>query len=524
VLTPGATLLTLVAIGNVALWIVARPPNQPTSRYVGEICGAEAVLLLSCTLVLSTVLPAIERAFSGLDRVVVWHRRAATVGVLLLLPHVVLATSSPDRYATGFGPGLGDVALLGLLVLSVWALAPKLRAARWPGPIRRLARASYERWLTAHRLTGLFVIAAVPHGALVDPAVHDSTLLRVVYLTVGGVGIAAYIYRELFARFVVPVYNYTVADVRRPNDATLEISLEPVRDPPLFVPGQFVFLAFGGVGGWQRHPFSIASAPAERRLEVAIKAVGDLTRDLHDRLRPGTPARAAGPFGGFDYRRGGHDQIWIAGGIGITPFMSWIRGFEATFDRHVDFYYSVAREADALYLDEIDAAGAQHPTFHPHVVYADRDGRLTAQRVAGGRPRGADVWVYLCGPPPMTAALAKVSVGSGFRPAACAGSSSTLAEEAFAGFCDQSAQPPMAQERSGASIGTAWPRISWWLEPEAAEHAASATPGPADLCVTSPVAGGARRRCWRQAAAGSSPSRSRSHRWVQKLGRHAATW
>jgi hypothetical protein len=226
--TPGATLLVLVAVGNVALWMVARPPGQPTGRYVGEICGAEALLLFSCTLVLATLFPAVERAFDGLDRVVMWHRRAATAGVILLAPHIVLATSSPDRYAHGCGPGFSQVPLLGLLMLSIWALAPSLRAARWPGPVRRLARASYERWLTFHRLTGLFVVAAVAHGALVDPALRDSTLLRSSYLTIGGIGIAAYAYRELFARFIVPIYDYTVADIRRPNDSTLEVSLEPV--------------------------------------------------------------------------------------------------------------------------------------------------------------------------------------------------------------------------------------------------------------------------------------------------------
>jgi predicted ferric reductase len=409
----GPTLLALVAVGNVVLWLLARPPDQPTGRYDGEIFGAEAVLLFSCTLVLATVLPAVERAFSGLDRVVVWHRRAATVGVILLVPHIVFATSSPDRYATGFGPGFGEIALVGLFLLSVWALAPSLRAARWPGPVRRLARASYERWLTAHRLTGLFLIAALAHGALVDPALHDSTLLRVTYLSVGGIGIAAYAYRELFTRFVVPIYDYTVADIRRPNDATLEISLEPVRDPLAFAPGQFVLLAFGGAAGWQRHPFSVASAPAQRRLEVAIKAVGDYTRDLHDTLRPGTPAKATGPFGGFDYRHGGQDQIWIAGGIGVTPFMSWIRSLEATFDRHVDFYYSVARAADALYLDEIHGAGERHHTFHPHVVRTDRDELLTARQAVDGRPRGTDVWIYMCGPPRMTAALAQEFRGLG---------------------------------------------------------------------------------------------------------------
>jgi len=402
----GSVSLVAVAIGSMVLWLLARPPHQPTGRFLGELFGAEAVVLLSCVLVLATLLPAIEWAFGGLDRVAVWHRRAATIAVLLLVPHRVLVTSAPDRYTTAFGSGLGVVALLGLVVLSVWALAPGLRAATWPGPIRRLARAGYERWLTVHRLTGLFVIAALAHSALVSPTLHASTVLRVSYLTIGGIGVAAYVYREVLARFVIPVHDYTVSDVRRPNATTTEISLEPVRDALAFVPGQFVVLSFGGAGGWQRHPFSVTSAPSERRLQVSIKAVGDYTRDLHDELRPGTPAKVVGPFGGFDYRRGGRNQIWIAGGIGITPFMSWIRSLDGSFDRSVDFYYSVRRREDALDLDEIDAAMRCHPTIRAKVVETDREGLLTAQKTANGHARRTDVWVYMCGPPPMMTALA----------------------------------------------------------------------------------------------------------------------
>ena len=80
--------------------------------------------------------PPIERAFGGLDRVAVWHKRVATTAVLLLVPHVALVTSAPDPYETSLGHGLGDVALAGLLVLTVWALAPGgisnlLLAAAW---------------------------------------------------------------------------------------------------------------------------------------------------------------------------------------------------------------------------------------------------------------------------------------------------------------------------------------------------------------------------------------------------------
>jgi predicted ferric reductase len=404
----GVTVLVTVAIGYVVLWVVARPPHEPTARYIGEICGAEALLLFSSSLVLATFLRPIERAFSGLDRVVVWHRRAATVALLLLVPHVALITSAVDPYETTFGHGLGDLALLGLLLLVVWALAPSLRGARWPGPVRWLAGIAYDRWLTAHRLTGLFVAVAVVHGALVDPALHQSMLLRVVYLIVGVTGVAAYAYRELLAKYVFPTYDYTVAEITRPSDDTIDVALEPVHAPLAFVPGQFIALAFGGAGGWYRHPFSVASAPSERRLKVTIKALGDYTGSLHDKLEPGTPARVVGPFGGFDYTRGGNDQIWIAGGIGVTPFLSWIRAMDDSFDRTVAFYYSVAHEADALYLDEISAAAARHPGFRPQVVDTEREGFLTAERATNGRrPGGTDVWVYMCGPPAMAKSLAK---------------------------------------------------------------------------------------------------------------------
>ena len=125
----GVVALVTVALAYPVLWLLARPGGQPSGRFLGELCGAEAVLLFSCSLVLATLLVPIERAFGGLDRVALWHRRAAVAGVLLLIPHVALVSSSPDRYTTSLGHALGDIALIGLLVLAVSALAPSLRAA-----------------------------------------------------------------------------------------------------------------------------------------------------------------------------------------------------------------------------------------------------------------------------------------------------------------------------------------------------------------------------------------------------------
>src|SRR5262249_58295798 len=109
---------------------------------------------------------------------------------------------------------------------------------------------------------------------------------RVVFYVVGALGTLAYAYRELFARFVIPIHDYTVAEVQRPTDTTLTMSLEPAREPIAFAPGQFVFLMFGGERGWQRHPFSIASGPSDPRPALAVKAAGGFTQDLRHSLPP----------------------------------------------------------------------------------------------------------------------------------------------------------------------------------------------------------------------------------------------
>lgn len=187
----GVTVLGAVVICSVVLWVLARPVDQPTGRYLGEFLGFEAVPLYSCSLVLATLLRGIERAFGGLDRVAIWHRWTAVAAVDLMIVHPALAGSTPVPSPSALGSALAAIAMVGLLALAVWALAPSLRAARWSRLVRHLARISHERWLTGHRFTGLFVIVAVLHGLLIDPVLKLSAPLMGAHLVVGGIGIAA---------------------------------------------------------------------------------------------------------------------------------------------------------------------------------------------------------------------------------------------------------------------------------------------------------------------------------------------
>lgn len=66
------------------------------------------------------------------------------------------------------------------------------------------------------------------------------------------------------------------------------------------------------------HPFTLSSAwTGDGRIQFIIRALGDYTGTLADRLRVGDPVKVEGPYGRFNFREPSR-QIW-SGGIGITP-------------------------------------------------------------------------------------------------------------------------------------------------------------------------------------------------------------
>src|SRR6185436_3048157 len=90
----------------------------------------------------------------------------------------------------------------------------------------------------------------------------------------------------------------------------------------------------------QFHPFSITSAPAERTLRITVKAIGDYTNALRRLLDEGAEAIVEGPFGSFSNAGLPQPrQIWAAGGIGVTPFLSMARSL-GDGGPAVHFYYA----------------------------------------------------------------------------------------------------------------------------------------------------------------------------------------
>ncbi|MBY4893583.1 ferric reductase-like transmembrane domain-containing protein [Rhodobacteraceae bacterium N5(2021)] len=86
--------------------------------------------------------------------------------------------------------------------------------------------------------------------------------------------------------------------------------------------GQFAFVTFDKNEG--AHPFTIASAwdADDPRIMFITKGLGDYTDLLPKQVQPGAKATVEGPYGGFTFDDTAPRQIWVGGGIGITPFIA----------------------------------------------------------------------------------------------------------------------------------------------------------------------------------------------------------
>jgi predicted ferric reductase len=410
--TVGPMTVIALVLGFGVLWAVARPGGVTTSSYVGQLAGAEAVLLFSIGLVLISTLPWVEAWFDGIDRAAIWHRRVAITALLLLVPHVLLSSSRG-----GGGGSLAVVSTVGIVALVVWAILPRWRSVI-PRPLHGLITAAhgapgvtlvrkalggYDRWRSVHRTTGLFVAAAFIHGLLDESAFGGAGALRWTYVAIGGIGVGFYLYRELLSGFLGSLHDYQVVAVRSVGAGLTEITMKPLGRPVSWVPGQFAMVHLEAKDGWHRHPFTISSAPRDGVVQVTVKALGDYTSQLQQLVEPGMPAVIGGPHGRFRHTRGTSRQVWIAGGVGVAPFLSWLRGLDDDRPQHVDFFYS--NDGPAPFSEEIEQIAERFPSLSVHFVDTGVQGRVTAASILGvaGETRGLSV--FMCGPKAMLSSL-----------------------------------------------------------------------------------------------------------------------
>ena len=116
------------------------------------------------------------------------------------------------------------------------------------------------------------------------------------------------------------------------------------------------------------------------------------------------PAVIGGPHGRFNHVKGTARQVWIAGGVGVAPFLSWLRALDAPLEQRVDFFYTSVGAAP--FAEEILAIAEGQDRLRVHVIDSHVDGRLTPTEVLASVGAPADeLSVFMCGPQGMLSAF-----------------------------------------------------------------------------------------------------------------------
>lgn len=389
--------ITLWVLSKSALGVIVAQPW----RSLGQISALLGTVLLSFQYMLAARVKTIERWFGGLDKVYRAHGILGGVGFALIMAHPLslMANAFPNARAimsliipSAILPyDYGMAALYIMLILLVATVYVKL---------------PYHIWKKTHIFMGIPLIFMLLHVVFISSDISRFMPLRVWVIGLVSVALGAYVYKRFFYTHFGPRYDYAIATTRQLNDM-IEITLKPLSRKLSFVPGQFVFLSFASARiPSEKHPFTISSSPQDELLRFSIKALGDFTASL-GALRVGDRVSVFGPYGEFGERvyASTKDQIWVAGGIGITPFLSLARSMSTQSNAGaITLFYCTKNKDDAYYADEL-AHTLHDPQFTVVQICSDTDGRINAERIvrAAGDPK--DKLVLLCGPGGMVESL-----------------------------------------------------------------------------------------------------------------------
>lgn len=406
----GNLIIIALVLLTIIVWIIFPPEREGAENYlryqIGMTMGSIMIVLMSFSLFLSTRPRWAEPYFGGLDKMYMTHRRTSTSAFLLMFVHIVIVPLHILDLA--IGNYLAIVAFLGFIAIVLPTLAPRIPF------LNKLTSETYEGWKKLHRYIGIFFILGYLHSITVNaPTTKIAINWNQIFVFLG---IGSYLYTEFFGRFFNKYVPYTVEAVKHPNSSVTEVTLRAKKEPIKHTrAGQFLFVRFLGDKVLnESHPFTISSAPAEGVLRLTIKSSGDFTRHLFQNLKEGTDAIIEGAYGLFNYKTGGQKQIWIGGGIGVTPFLSFIRDLETDLNHNVDFYYTVRHQEEAVFVDEIEDIVKKHPRLKPYIRFSAVHGSLTVEDIvknAGGNIR--EHHVYMCGPLPMVQAFEKKFMEAG---------------------------------------------------------------------------------------------------------------
>ncbi|OLF54122.1 ferric reductase-like transmembrane domain-containing protein [Pseudomonas chlororaphis] len=360
-----------------------------TSATLSLILGASALACMALSCLLASRWRWVERLFGGLDRVYETHKWLGIWALVGASYHLVFKAN-----------------------LDSWNSVPILELSKyWTRMVRQLSYLAlglivllalnrnipYGQWRWWHKLSGPLFAIVILHWLSFKSPIALKTPSGIWLTLLCGLGLLGALYKLLLYPWLARAGEYRISAVRLEKHA-LHLELTPLHRGFAFQAGQFAFLALQEKGLREPHPFTIACAHAgDGRIEFVIRALGDYTQRLRQQVKVGMRANVYAPYGRFQRPLQAGREIWIGGGVGISPFIAWLQDAAAgQFDKASLVYCCNPSRAFPSVSTLQGLAEERGVDFIGHTDGAERLGD-TLKRLAGDTdPR--QVQISFCGP------------------------------------------------------------------------------------------------------------------------------
>lgn len=390
-------------------WLFVEPIKPiPVAMQYSQLIAIFALVGFAWVNFISTRHSFIDKWFNGLDRSYIYHKYLSIISLIMVVIHnILIDVGKRARFSqvmtTGATQGarpeknpfvwIGSISMWLFIALIIIALLAR--------------KLNYERWKLIHKAMFVpYIIGIAHYYGSSDYAVFGIDLFSIFVNIINFVGIVSVIYSIFIYERSSFKYHFKVKKLEYVAKGMLEITGSAVGHSMRFLPGQFAFLKLKGKeNNFPSHPFTISQSPKKGEIQFTIKALGDHTKILLDTIKVGDEFVVSGPHGRFNYKTGNKKQIWIAGGIGITPFRSFYQS-DIPKEYSIDFFYAYNNKEEGAYVEEIMAI-PKRDNLRIHLLNSAEEGFLSAEKIIKEVDKEDEVEVYFCGPKPMRESLKK---------------------------------------------------------------------------------------------------------------------
>lgn len=377
---------------------------------IGRFLSIVGFVLIFFQFVLSSKIKLIERGI-GLDKLFRIHRILGVMGFasILIHPTVLLISDLLQDIRPSFTNPLKIVGAFALLLLSIAVVAAILYGK---------VKIRYETWENIHKVNYIVFPFAFIHSLLIGSNLKGSFPLRVFWWMLFGLYLVI-LGHKIWTQFSLRKNPLRVVDVSQETHDTWSLSFEGKHKD--YKPGQFMIVQLVRDGRVSEpHPFTISSSPAKDRLSISVKSVGDFTSTISN-TKTSDHAYIDGPYGTFSFLNyDAQSLVFIAGGIGITPFISMLRYiYDKKLERHVILIWGNKSANDIAFKEELKRMELEMSSLKVIHVMSKQDdwegekGYIDAEKLKRYVDDFQNSQFFVCGPPIMMNAVMKSLRGLG---------------------------------------------------------------------------------------------------------------